>query len=135
MYTEDGFELRPIGDTMEIYASGEQFHETRPPVIAAFQALTSSMQITKVLCDVRLAAYILDPTELEMRARATARALAGYKTALVCLSNQHELMERTASNIRNQGGTAELFSSKGAAREWLAGEDSCRKDATTAAAI
>ncbi|MEP3072635.1 hypothetical protein [Maricaulis sp.] len=135
MYTEDGFELRPIGDTMEIYASGEQFHETRPPVIAAFQALTSRMPVTKVLCDVRLATYVLDPTELEMRARATARALAGYRTALVCLANQHELMERTASNIRSQGGTAELFSGKGAAREWLAGKDGCRNDAKAATTV
>ncbi|MAZ92652.1 MAG: hypothetical protein CMF76_11940 [Maricaulis sp.] len=135
MYTEDGFELRPIGDTMEIYASGEQFHETRPPVIAAFQALTSRVPVTKVLCDVRLAAYILDPTELEMRARTTARALAGYRTALVCLADQHELMERTAGNIRSQGGTVELFSSKGAAREWLSGKDDCRSDAKAVSAF
>lgn len=135
MYTEDGFELRPIGDTMEIYASGEQFHETRPPVIAAFQALTSRMPVANVLCDVRLATYVLDPTELEMRARATARALAGYRTALVCLTNQHELMERTASNIRSQGGTAELFSNKAAAREWLSGKDGCRHDAKAATTV
>jgi hypothetical protein len=70
-----------------------------------------------------------------MRARATARALAGYRTALVCLANQHELMERTASNIRSQGGTAELFSSKGAAREWLSGRDGCRNDAKAVTAI
>lgn len=126
MYTEDGFELRPIGDIVEIYASGEQFHETRPPVIAAFQALISRTPVTRVLCDVRLAAYILDPTEMEMRARATARELARYRTALVCLANQHELMERTADNIRSQGGTAELFSNKAAAREWLSGETGCR---------
>lgn len=135
MYTEDGFELRPVGDTMEIYASGEQFYESRPPVIAAFQALTSRMPIFKVLCDVRLAAYILDPTELEMRARTTARALASYKTAFVCLGNQQELMTRTAINIRERGGVAELFSSKSAARAWLAAKGDCHADAKAAAAL
>jgi|GEM_PF-3496072 len=120
MYTEDGFELRPVGDTMEIYASGEQFHETHPPVIAAFNALATRMPVTKVICDVRLAAYILDPTELEIRARTTARALRPYKTAFVCLADQRPLLERTAINIREQGGVAELFSSKSEARDWLA---------------
>ncbi|MEA1942742.1 MAG: hypothetical protein U9P68_10890 [Pseudomonadota bacterium] len=120
MYTEDGFELRPVGDTMEIYASGEQFHEANPPVVAAFRTFSARMPITKVICDVRLAAYILDPTEQEVRARTTARALLPYKTAIVCLTGQRPLLERTAEKIREHGGTAELFSSKSEARDWLA---------------
>lgn len=120
MYTEDGFELRPVGDTMEIYASGEQFHEANPPVVAAFRTFSARMPITKVICDVRLAAYILDPTEQEVRARTTARALLPYKTALVCLNEQRALLERTAENIRAQGGIAEIFTSKSDARDWLA---------------
>lgn len=123
MYTDDGFELRPVGDTMEIYASGEQFHETHPPVIAAFNALIARTPVTKVICDVRLAAYILDPTELELRARTTARALRPYKSAFVCLADQRPLLERTAENIREQGGVAEIFSSKSEARDWLADGD------------
>jgi hypothetical protein len=121
MYTEDGFELRPVGDTMEIFASGEMFHETRPPVIAAFQALAERVSATKVLCDVRMAAYILDADELEVRARITSRALLPYKTAFVCLANQRGLLGRTAQNIREHGGDAALFSNKSDARDWLAG--------------
>lgn len=121
MYTEDGFELRPVGDTMEIYASGEQFHQTQPPVAAAFQALAGRASVTKVLCDVRMAAYVLDPAEMEVRARITARTLSPYRTAIVCLANQRTLLERTAQNIRENGGEAALFSNKSAARDWLAG--------------
>lgn len=120
MYTEDGFELRPLGDTMEIYASGEQFHETTPPVVAAFEALSARMTITKVLCDVRLAAYILEPEELAQRAQLSARALVPFRTAIVCLNDQRPLLDLTAANIVARGGTAKVFSNKSDARDWLA---------------
>lgn len=120
MYTEDGFELRPIGDTMEIYASGEQFHQATPPVVAAFEALSARMPIGKVLCDVRLAAYILEPEELVERAQTTARILAPFKTAIVCLAGQRRLLDLTAANIEAQGGSAKVFSNKSEARDWLA---------------
>jgi hypothetical protein len=119
MYTEDGFELRPLGDTMEIYASGEQFHQATPPVAAAFEALSARMTISKVLCDVRMAAYILEPGEIAERAHITARILTPFRTAFVCLADQRPLIGLTAANIVAQGGNAAIFSSKSEARDWL----------------
>lgn len=122
MYTEDGFELRPVGDTMEVYASGEQFHETTPPVIAAFEALSARLTITKTLCDVRLAAYIMEPDELAERARLTALTLKRYRTAFVCLTDQRRLLDQTVQRIHALGGEAAVFSNKADARDWLARE-------------
>lgn len=120
MYTEDGFELRPVGDTIEIYASGEIFHEDAPPIIAAFKTFTSQFKTRKVLCDVRLASYILEKGEEELRAAATGAALAPFPTALVCLSSQRGIMQMTVDHIHRAGGRARLFNNKAEARDWLA---------------
>jgi hypothetical protein len=130
MYTEDGFELRPVGDTIEIYASGEIFHEDAPPIIAAFKTLSSQFKTRKVLCDVRLASYILDKSEEKQRTAATGAALAPFPTALVCLTSQLRIMQQTVDYIRRAGGQAKIFSSKAEARDWLTGLE----DATASAA-
>jgi hypothetical protein len=130
MYTEDGFELRPVGETIEIYASGEIFHEDAPPIIAAFKTFTSQFKIRKVLCDVRLASYILEQGEAEQRAISTGATLTPFPTAFVCLSSQQGIIQLTIDCIRRAGGQAEMFSNKAEARDWLAGvEDAGKADA------
>ncbi len=119
MYTEDGFELRPVGDTMEIYASGEIFHEPEPHVAQALRRMQTYFPTSKILCDVRLAAYVLDPDEREHRATAIAEVMKDFTLAVICLSEQRALIEHTVEKIRARGGLVRVFSSKGEARDWL----------------
>ncbi|MCR9267268.1 MAG: hypothetical protein NXI03_06820 [Alphaproteobacteria bacterium] len=88
MYTEDGFELRPVGDTMEIYASGEIFHEPEPHVVLALRRMQTYFPTTKILSDVRLAAYVLEPDEHDHRSSAIAEVMRSWalpkQTACQC---------------------------------------------------
>ena len=119
MYTEDGFELRPVGDTMEIYASGEIFHESEPPVVQAVRRMQTYFPTSKLLCDVRLAAYILDPDEREARACALAAVLKDYACAIICLSEQRNFIDPLTEQVLALGGTIKVFTSKADARDWL----------------
>ncbi|WP_138511588.1 hypothetical protein [Maricaulis alexandrii] len=119
MYTEDGFELRPVGDTMEIYASGEIFHEPEPHVVLALRRMQTYFPTTKILSDVRLAAYVLEPDEHDHRSSAIAEVMKDFTLAVICLSEQRPFIEQTADKIRARGGRVKIFSSKGEARDWL----------------
>ena len=119
MYTEDGFELRPVGDTMEIYASGEIFHEPEPHVVLALRRMQTYFPTSKILSDVRLAAYVLEPDEHDHRSSAIAEVMEDFTLAVICLSEQRPFIEQTADKIRARGGRVKIFSSKGEARDWL----------------
>ncbi|WP_203291923.1 hypothetical protein [Maricaulis parjimensis] len=119
MYTEDGFELRPVGDTMELYASGEIFHEDEPQIVQSVRRMQTHFPTPKILCDVRLVAFILDEDEFEYRARAISALLKDFTAAVICLADQRDFTERMAELTRAQDGKIEIFNSKAEARDWL----------------
>lgn len=119
MYTEDGFELRPLGDTMEIYASGEIFHEPEPPVIRSIHRMQSHFPTGKLLCDVRLAAYILEPDEREERATQIAGMLKDFTCAVICMTDQRNFIDRVVEKVMARQGKIRIFPSKAEARDWL----------------
>ena len=123
MYTEDGFELRAVGDTLEVYASGELFHEPSPPVLRAFSVLATHSGARRALCDIRQATYVLEDDEADERARMTAGVLAGLPTAFVGLGDQQDFVARVIANLERLDTPAALFSSKQAARDWLEGRE------------
>ncbi|MHA6287257.1 hypothetical protein [Maricaulis sp. CAU 1757] len=120
MYTEDGFELRPIGGTLEIYASGEFFHDPESPLFRAIDTLSRRTPFQHVLFDLRLASFILEETELAALADRLAELLAPFACALIGLSDQTDLVERLTMNMRTKGARVRHFSGKQQARDWLA---------------
>lgn len=119
VYTEDGFELKVVGDTMELSGSGEVFHEDSPPIFRAFSMLADYSDTRKVLCDLRMIVYILEPAEMAARAAIVAQILHPYLTAIVGRECQRPLLTHVVESLRTAGGEAKLFSSREAARDWL----------------